>query len=216
MVKEKIKKKNEGLRKPVGEINPKSTFVLGVDPSRQGADETGIVILEQLPHDDNIFVVHIEAIDTPDLRQVIGRVIYLDKFFNFKRVIVDTTGLGAGVTDILKDRLKGKVEGVWYTQKIKAEMFQNLKILMSRPNAKLYIPDYKTSDNPDVKKMYFQFLSITEEYNDRTGIKIPKISHEVNTHDDIINSLCLAATYFNVTGKQNKRQYVISGFNKTA
>ena len=30
------------FRKPIGEINPKSKYVLGLDPSRTGQDETEI------------------------------------------------------------------------------------------------------------------------------------------------------------------------------
>ncbi len=119
-------------RIPNGEIHPKSTYILGVDIARQGADETALVILEQIAFDTNIFVSHIETLNTPDLNSAIGRVLFLDKFFSFKKIIVDMTGMGAGVVDILKSKLGYKVEGIWYTQKLKAEMFTNLKLLMMR------------------------------------------------------------------------------------
>jgi len=189
---------------PNGEINPKAKFILGIDPARQGKDETAFVVLEQPAFDDNIFVVYVEAIHTPDLKQVISKAIYLDKFFNFKKIIIDETGLGSGVTDILKGRLKGRVDGIWYTQKKKASMFQNLRILMARPNAKLYFPDHEKNKDPVIKKMYFQFLTIMAEYDDNTGTRTPKIYHEKGKHDDIINALCLAATAFNVSGNRNK------------
>ena len=53
---EKIQQVREDILKPNGDINPKSTFILAVDPSRTGKDQTGIVILEQLPFSTNIFV----------------------------------------------------------------------------------------------------------------------------------------------------------------
>jgi len=200
--------------KPNGDINPKSQLILGVDVARTGRDETALVILEKLPFDDNIFVSYMETLKTPDLNMAIGRVMYLDKFFNFKKIVVDTTGLGAGVTDVLKAQLGGKVEGVWYTQKIKAEMFNNLKILLMRNNERLVIPDHITMTNPIVKKMYYQFLSITQEYKDHDATRLPTISHESRSHDDIVNAMALAATYFSVKGKRNKT-YNIGGFNIT-
>jgi len=175
---------------PRGEFNRKSTFILGCDPARTGADESALVVLEQPFSSTNIFVTYMEALHTPDLRDLIGRVLYLHKFFNFKKIYIDETGLGAGVTDILKGKLPGKVEGVWYTQKIKAEIFNNLKLLMQRPESKLYLPDYRTQDNAIIKKMYYQFLSISRTFKDNDPTRTPKISHESRTHDDIVNAIC--------------------------
>ena len=208
------KEKELDIRKPTGEIHPKSTYILGLDVARTGKDETALVILEQLPFNKNIFISYMETLNTPNLEQAIGRVLYLDKYYNFKRIIVDETGLGAGVSDILKGQLGGKVEGVWYTQKIKAEMFHNLKILMLRNDEKLYIPDYLKTNKAIVKKMFYQFLSITQEYKDGDATRLPKISHESRTHDDIVNALALAATYFSVRGSKHK-SYPVAGFNKT-
>ena len=162
-------------------------------------DETAIVVLEQLPFNDNVFVVYMETFNTSNLTHTIGRVQYLDQFFHFKKVICDETGLGAGVTDILKQKMKGRVEGIWYTQKSKAEIFNNLKLLMSRKKAKLYIPDYTENPDPIVRKMYYQFLSIRAEYT--SDISTPKLTHEDREHDDIVNAIALAASYFNVTGR---------------
>lgn len=201
--------------KPTGEINPKSTFILGLDVARQGLDQTAFVVLEQPPFNNNIFVVYVEALHTPDLKQVIGKTLYLNKFFNFKKIYVDETGMGSGVTDILKGQLKGRVEGIWYTSKKKAEIFSNLRILMSRPNDKLYFPDFNTCENSIMKIMYYQFLTIMSEYSDDTGLKTPKIFHEKGKHDDIINALCLASMHFNVAGKKNKRP-VIGCFQYTS
>lgn len=201
-------------RVPLGEIHPKSTYVLGVDPARTGKDETALVILEQLAFQDHIFVSYIETLHTPDLRTVIGRVIYLDKYYNFKKIIVDETGLGGGVVDILKGKLGYKVEGIWYTQKMKAEMFNNVKLLMMRPQGKLYIPDYLTMNQAIVKKMFFQFLSIIQEYKGDDPTRTPKISHEQRSHDDIVNAIALAAMYFKVATSA-KRKYTFGGFNVT-
>lgn len=198
---------NKDFLKPTASINPKSKYICGLDIARTGKDETSICILEQLPFDKNIFLVYIETFHSPDLMVVINKVEYLDKFFKFKRIYVDETGLGAGVSDSLKERLQGRVEGIWYTQKMKAELFNNLKILMSRPSGRLYIPDDTTSTDPIVRKMYYQFLSITQEFKE--GSNMPKISHESRGHDDIINALCLAAQYFKI--KSVRRIYPLAG-----
>jgi hypothetical protein len=199
---------NLDIRKPDGSYNEKSTYICGVDCARTGKDETAIVVLEQLPFDNNIFLVHIETSHTPDLNMVVGRVKYLNQIFNFKRIMVDETGLGAGVCDMLKSNLGVKVEGIWYTQKIKAEMFYNLKLLMTRPTGKLFIPDYNSSNDPIVRKMYYQFLSIQQEFNNS---EVPKIFHEERSHDDIVNAVALAAYYWKVG--QNKKKYHFLGIN---
>ena len=204
-------KKN--MLKPTGELNSKSTYVLGVDPSRTGKDESALVILEQLPFDKNIFVTYLEIVNTQKLDILIARVVYLDKFYNFKKIIVDSTGLGGGVEDLLKVELGHKVEGVWYTQKVKVEMFQNLKMLMMKKEGKLYIPDYLQINNAIVKKLYFQFLAITQTYKDGDATRLPKISHDQRTHDDLVNALALAATYFRLI--KHTKTYGLNGYSVT-
>ena len=178
-----------------------------------GKDETALVILEQLPFDVNIFVSYLEIIPTTDLSEVIGRVLFLSKFYKFKKIIIDETGLGGGVVDVLKSKMPGgKVEGIWYTQKSKAEMFTNLKLLMMKQKGGLFLPDYLHMNDAIIKKMYYQFLAITQVYKDGDATRLPKISHEQRTHDDLVNAICLAAMYFKVGGNQKKR-YLLGGFN---
>lgn len=202
-------KKEEIIRTPAGEIHPKSLYVCGLDVARQGSDETAIVILEQLPFDTNIFICYIETLHTPDLRMAINRTIFLDSLFQFKKIIVDMTGLGAGVVDILKGEVGSRVEGIWYTQKSKAELFNNLKLLMARKDSRLFIPDWTKSTNPIVKKMFYQFLSIQQEWKDGDATRTPKISHESRSHDDIVNALALSASYWNVG--RRIRKYPLGG-----
>ena len=195
------------IRIPTEEINNKSIYICGLDVARTGKDETAVVILEQLPFDENIFIKYIETLHTPDLTMAIGRVQYLDSIFHFKKIIVDDTGLGAGVSDALKNKMKGRVEGLWYTNKSKNEIFLNLKLLMSRTNRRLYIPDFSISTDSRIRKMFYQFLSIKQEVSDKSDNL--KITHEVREHDDIINALCLAASYFNIV--KQRRGYPLIG-----
>lgn len=199
---------NNDIRLPSGGFNDKSIYIAGMDLARTGQDETAIVVLEQLPFDDNIFICHIETLHTPDLNMAINRMIFLNQVFNFKRIICDETGLGAGVTDVLRQKLGVKVEGIWYTNKSKNEIFNNLKILMTKKTGRLYIPDYNTSTNPVVRKMFYQFLSINQEPSENGNIKI---YHEERSHDDIINALALAASYFKVINQ--RKTYPFLGIN---
>lgn len=195
------------IRIPTDEINNKSTYICGLDVARTGKDETAVVILEQLPFDDNIFIKYIETLSTPDLTMAIGRIQYLDSIFHFKKIIVDETGLGAGVADSLKNKMSGRVTGIWYTNKSKNEIFLNLKLLMSRSNRRLYIPDFSISTDPIIRKMFYQFLSIKQEVSDKSDNL--RITHETREHDDIINALALAASYFSVIKK--RRSYPLAG-----
>jgi phage FluMu gp28-like protein len=190
----KIQKEN--LPSTLGTIHPKSTYILGVDFARKGKDETAIVILEKPFTSDDIFICYMETLHTPDLMMAVARVSHLDRMFSFKRIYVDETGLGAGPTDMLKNELGGKIEGVTFTRGTKAEMFTNLKLLMSRKKAKLHLPDYKQEPNHVAKKLFYQFLTIKQEFTE--GSEIPKIFHESNKHDDLVCALALASMYFNI------------------
>lgn len=182
--------------------NPNSVYVLGIDFSRMGADETGIIILEQLPDHDKIFISYLETIAKKPLNETIGRVLYLHSIFNFRKIICDVTGLGAGPVDVLKEKLGGIVEGITFTAATKADMFYNLKLLLQQK--KLIIPDYRASNKPAIKKLFYQFLSIRQEFGSNSSM--PKFTHEDNTHDDLICALALACLFFRV-GKKFRKGY---------
>jgi phage FluMu gp28-like protein len=192
------------------EINTKSKYVMGVDINRRGVDETAIVIVEQLPFatgNDSLRVCFIETNNTPQLNELIGRVLHIDSIFNCVKIYVDTTGLGAGVTDVLKEKLGFKVEEVMFTRKSKPEMFTNLQLLMQQK--KLKIPNKNKNNDVLVSKLYFQFLSIERIFESDSSI--PRITHEKNSHDDIICALALACLYFK-PGFKGNRGYNFTGF----
>jgi len=197
------------MKVTIGNYNEKSTYILGVDFARTGKDETAYVVLERLPFSEDVYIVYIETQHTPDLNMAITKVMYLNQVFRFKCIICDETGLGAGPTDILKRKLSGKVRGIWYTNKSKNDMFNNLKLLMGGATGlgKLYIPDYNTTTNPNVRKMFYQFLAIIQEPSKNSDTI--KIYHEPRQHDDIVNAVALAATFFNV--KKGRKKYPFLG-----
>lgn len=195
------------MLRPPGSIHPKSTYVLGLDLNRRGNDETAFVVVERFALTENLFVSYIETNNYKTLTAAIGRTLYLHSIFNFTKIYVDSTGLGSGVCDVLKEKIgHGIVEEVMFTRNSKAEMFYNLKLLLQQK--KLFIPDYLTNSETVVKKMYFQFLSIQQEFTGDS--EIPKIYHDKGTHDDIVCSLALACIYFNQ--KRNRKSgYFLSG-----
>ena len=190
-------------RKPTGEINNKATYICGLDVARTGADETAVVVLEEIVFSNKKYICYMETLDTPKLTSAIGRIAYLDKFFNFKKIIVDETGLGAGVSDVLKDELGAKVKGITFSTKSKAEMFNNLKIMLQ--NNSLYLPNHNTNKKHINKKLYYQLLSITQEWS-KIGQLL--LSHPERDHDDLACALALASYYFNVTTKR-RREYAL-------
>lgn len=181
-------------------IHPKSEYVLGCDPSRQGADETAYCILEKPFLKEEYRLVFIETVQKNYMTEVIGKIIEYDRIFKFKKIYIDQTGLGAGVADVLKEKLGHRVEGITYTNKVKGELFNNLKLLMQQKKIKL--PSIQ-NNNSIVKKLIYQFNSIQYEY---TSDGTLKIFHDEKAHDDIINALCLAAWHFRVV-KARKRSY---------
>lgn len=198
---------------PYDIIHPKAEYYLGADISRHGADETALTIIEKQPFSDennSIYLVYIETYSNCDLTKTINRILYLNSLFNFRRITIDETGLGSGVVDVLKQNIDGGVlEGVTFTRKSKSEMFYNLKLLMQQ--GKLKLPNYLFNTNSNVKKLYYQFLSIQQEFNE--GSELPKIYHETNAHDDIVCSLALAVWPFR-PAKMHRKSYGIAGSYK--
>lgn len=200
------------FKEPFGYIHPKSTYILGLDLNRRGKDSTAFSILEQLPFNDpNIFLSYFEEHNYDVLTKAIDRVILLHAYFDFKKIYIDSTGLGSGVCDVLKQKISGGiVEEVMFTQKSKAEMFWNLKLLMQQN--KLKLPNYLANSNALAKKLYFQLLAIRQEQDEND--RLPKIYHDSKMHDDLVCSLALAALYFNQR-KSFKKSYGLYGNNPT-
>jgi len=188
-------------------IHPKAKYVCGVDINRRGTDETAIVVVMQAPFasDDNaLFVCYLEATNTQSLPTILGRIKYLHNIFDFEKIYIDSTGIGAGVLDFASISLAGTVEEVIFTRKSKPEMFYNLLNLFQK--GKLKIPNYYNNSDERIKKLFFQLLSIKREFADDSDI--PKISHEEGTHDDFVTALAMACLYFKT---RRNRHYSIVG-----
>ena len=169
---------------PSGSINNKSTYVLGVDLARLGEDESVFTVIEKPPWEDTLYVVFIDSMKHGKLTQAIARILFLDHKFNFTKILVDSTGLGAAVADVVKQELKYKVEDVTFTMQSKQSMYNNLKYLMERGKIKL----------PHHKKLYYQLCDM--QYVIAKNNKDIKLHHPPRGHDDYPDSLALAAYYF--------------------
>jgi len=188
-------------------IQSQAKYILACDPARMGKDASGFIVLEKLKNSDVVYVKYIDTTNNTKLTETIGRILYLHSYFNFTKIYLDSTGMGSGLTDVLKEKLgNGVVEEIVFTRNSKAEMFFNLKILMQQ--GKLKIPNYITNNDTMCKKLYMQFLEIQQEYNSNSDI--PKIFHTLNAHDDLVCALALACLYFKVG--RGRRGYSIAGF----
>jgi hypothetical protein len=93
---------------------PGSKFYLGVDVARYGGDENAFVICEltHLGSSDSLKIVKCFTTERVSTTDSIGRILELDRTFDFGRIFIDDAGLGGAVTDILEEKLGRKVVGL--------------------------------------------------------------------------------------------------------
>ena len=82
--------------------------VLGVDPARGGGDKTGII--DRQGRQMGLKVC--KRLDSNDLMATAGEIQRIAKEINASKIVVDTTGLGAGLYDRLRELLGSMVDGV--------------------------------------------------------------------------------------------------------
>lgn len=115
-------------------------YFLGVDIARYGEDENAFVVAE-MNYKGNLKIVHAETTERKSLTDTAGRIVHLHNKFNFKKVFTDDSGLGAGVTDMLIERIgKNKVMGINNSKKtvdddkqkgiLKEDLYSNALALM--------------------------------------------------------------------------------------
>lgn len=180
-------------------LHPPSRYILGFDPARMGEDEGCALILECLavpkklhhPTGDrdvpSYKVKRIYELKNKTINEQIGFVKKLHSLWNFQRIYVDDTGLGAGVSDDLaKDNYP--VEGITFSIKSKEELYSHCKIEMQ--NGNILLPKGKHTDL-NGEKLKKQMNEIKYEYQKGTGfIKLfPATKH---SHDDYVTALVLA------------------------
>ena len=83
-------------------------IVLGIDPARGGGDKTGIIDRQGRRLGGHVC----KRLDEKDLMALAGQIQVIVREVNPAKVVIDTTGLGAGLYDRLRELLGDMVEGV--------------------------------------------------------------------------------------------------------
>jgi len=120
-------------------------------------------------------VFHVEHYNGKPVTWTIGRIKELHSSFNFRRIMVDETGMGAGPVDLLKEQAECPVEGITFTNQSKYDLYSNLTVLFEKRH--LTIPNHRL--------LIAQLLDLRKEVTSQCV----KIHHPDGGHDD----LCFAA-----------------------
>lgn len=158
-------------------INRKYSYYLGVDFARMGTDESIFVPL--MSFGGGLRVNDLIETKHKLLTDAIGRIINMENEYNFVKALLDETGLGSGPTDVLKEKLGYKVNGIHFTVKSKQDMYSNLHKLMSQGKIKF----------PNHKKLIFQLMDLRYEVMSNGDLKL---HHSDKGHDDYPDALALA------------------------
>jgi hypothetical protein len=116
--------------------------ILACDPARHGNDLG--VIIEAYKVGNNILISRIWAWSDKPLTHYMGTIKDLHEKHRYSAVLIDETGLGGGVVDVLKededDDLKRIVQGVTFSDKNKTMLYTNAKNLFDEET--IMIPSY--------------------------------------------------------------------------
>ena len=155
---------------------------LGVDLASTGGDESVYVCI-----DDTGNVFHIEHTTDKPMTDAMGRIRELDSYYDFNKIIVDSTSLGQGTVDQVRESLGRKVEGFKFTNDKKQSLYNTLKNELQNENITYpYIPGKNEQDG---NKMVAQCLDL--EYSYTSSGKM-RIEHPPGGHDDFSDALALA------------------------
>ena len=120
-------------------------IILGVDPARGGSDKTGIV-----DRQGRRLGAHIcKRIDSNDLMATAGEIQNIARTLKPAKIVIDTTGLGAGLYDRLRELMGDTIEGVNFGARAydtkafanrRAEMWDNMRAWFDDP-AGVQVPD---------------------------------------------------------------------------
>jgi hypothetical protein len=134
----------------------------GVDVARLGKDETAIVVLALRRDGSAREVRYWEALRSHTLDRVAERINQLHSIFNFEKVFIDETGIGAGVVDFLarehnpsgvvsgaltsvtlsrRNVSRARVIGVTFTAERKADLASYAKLVLEQ--GKLQLPAFQ-------------------------------------------------------------------------
>jgi len=154
---------------------------LGVDLAHTGEDESVYISV-----DGNGNIFDIEHTKSKQLTDAMGRIRELDKYNQYDKILIDQTGLGAGVVDQVQEDLGQKVEGVKFTNDKKQSIYSNLK--NNFQNRALTFR-FEPNAGRDSNTMKQQLTALEYDYTSTGKLKI---AHPSGGHDDFCDSLALA------------------------
>lgn len=150
-------------------------YYLGVDVARLGGDESTFEIIHRkgkLRHVENIFLTDMKITDT------INKIIFLDNFWNFRRIYIDDGGLGVGVFDTLLslDKFKRRVVAINNAKRsIEYNRLKDRKKSLMKED--LYNNLLKLMENGEIAlltdpEIFHSLKSVQYEYSDSGQLKI--------------------------------------------
>jgi phage FluMu gp28-like protein len=155
---------------------------LGVDLASTGGDESVYICL-----DDEGNVFDIEHTSEKPMTDAMGRIRELDSYYNFSQIMVDSTSLGQGTVDQVKEGLGQKVSGFKFTNEKKQDLYNTLKNEIQKENVTIpYIPG---KNDQAGNKLVNQCLDL--EFSFTSSGKM-RIEHPPGGHDDFSDAFALA------------------------
>lgn len=154
-------------------------YFLGVDVARYGQDENAFVILE-METGKCQRIVSTETTERKSLADTYKKILKLDEGYNFNRIFIDDTGIGAGVTDLLIDKLGRKVVGLSNAKKTVDKEGRTGKIFKEDlySHASLMLETDGKLELKNCLKLLRSLKSMTFSYTTEKNLKIyGKYSH---------------------------------------
>jgi len=145
--------------------------VLGVDVARFGSDFTVFTVMRYSKTNGTVIIKEQIKTEKENLMSTSGRVVDLNKVYNFSKIVIDDTGLGGGVTDRVSELIEKEiviplqfggspsVEGNDRFGNIKAELFFILKNLFVTGKIQIKKGDYTRNLINELMAMRYEFTS---------------------------------------------------------
>lgn len=170
---------NVAVSEPVTQQDEKC--YLGADIAHTGDDASVYITMDGK---GNIF--DIDYSHGRKLTDAIGRIRTLDNRFNYDKIVIDQTGLGAGVVDQLQESLGRKVEGFTFTSSKKSDLYSTLKDAFQNEELRFR---FERNQDENENKMVQQLTALEYSY---TSTGRMRIAHPSGGHDDFCDALALA------------------------
>ena len=159
--------------------------ILSVDVARFGADRTVMTLVDRI--DESYFVRGIEVFEKLSTMETTGHIINLNKKFHFDEIVVDSTGLGGGVVDRLKE------QGIYVTGLIVGGSPDDKEVFANR-KAELYAKAKTLFEEGKLKiirkqQLIDELLAIETEYTSEGKLRIVDPRKSPDYADSLVYSL---------------------------